>query len=86
MKERRFAIASVYNDCDDRLKNKVEVPCTYVDGKGNKRSKVVKVTEAEKFLIESIAMRLFLDRKRYIKKEKLDGGYVRFVATLSVDI
>ena len=56
---------------DPRLTNKVDIHVAYA-GKGLFKNKVchktVSLTEAEKAVIESIAMRLFLEHKKVVKR------------------
>lgn len=85
MKEKKVQIASIYNPDDCRLTKKVEIPCAYIDKKGLRRIKNVKVTEAEKYLVECIAMRLFIEHKNIIRKEKLSDTATRLVASIAVD-
>ncbi|MBO4719029.1 MAG: hypothetical protein J5658_04045 [Prevotella sp.] len=47
--------------------------------------KTVTVTEAEKAVIESIAMRLFLDHKKVIQTTKDADGKVHLTGVIAVD-
>lgn len=85
MSEQRIGIATLYDREDERLKKKVEVNCMYVDRNGTRRQKTVKVTEAEKYIVEAIAMRLFLDRKKFVKREKFGDNMIRLSACLTVE-
>ena len=85
MSEKTIGIATMFDRKDERLRNKVEIPCTYVNRKGEVVRRTVLATEAEKFMVEAIAMRLFLDRKKFIRREKLGGGIVRMSATVTLE-
>ena len=83
MLKQAVGISVVYDENDPRLKNKVEIHCNVVDKTGIVRHKSVKVTEAEKWVIESIAMRLFIDHKKVVKKDKTDKGKVRLTGCVN---
>ena len=63
-----IGITCNYKKGDNELTEKKDIICAYADKKGNVRHKTVSVTLAEKRLIESIAMRLFLDHKKVVRK------------------
>ena len=85
MSQKTIGIATLFDRKDERLKKKVEIPCTYVNRKGEVIHKTVLVTEAEKYMVEALAMRLFLDRKKFIKREKLGEGIVRMSASVTME-
>lgn len=84
MGKRVIAIRSLYEKEDTRLKDKVVVPCQYMDKAGKIRYKEIKVTEAEKRTIECLAMRLFMEHRRVVHKTKRDEGRVELSAYLLV--
>lgn len=69
--KRTIGIRSIYDEGDSRLTEKVEIPIAYADKRGEVRHKTVRVTLAEKWVIESIAMRLFADHKKVVHKERM---------------
>ena len=82
-RKKTYGIKAVYDREDERLRRKVEVRCQYVDKGGVVRANTVRVTEAEKWVIESIAMRLFLDHRRVIAKKK-DGDRVELTGVVTI--
>ena len=88
-KPKPIGITCIYDKEDIRLKNKEDIHCSYV-GSGICKNKVlhktVSVTQAEKAVIESIAMRLFLDHKKIIKVEERPDGKVAVRGIIAVDI
>lgn len=84
MKEKRVGISCVYGRNDERLREKTEVACRYIDRGGEQRTKVVRVTAAEKWVIESLAMRLFLDHRKVVKKERADDGKIRLTGVIKI--
>lgn len=84
-KDTPVGIASIYDAEDPRLRTVVKIPCAYVDKKGVVRHKTARVTEAEKWVIESIAMRLFLDHKKVLHKEKTPEGKVKLTGHITIE-
>lgn len=85
-----IGIACSYDENDPRLKNKVEIHCSYA-GKGIMKNRIchktVSVTEAEKAVIESIAMRLFLDHKKVVRRvPSKKEGMVTLQGVICVDV
>ena len=88
-KAKPIGITCTFEKGDERLKNKVDIHCAYA-GKGILRNRVchttVSVTEAEKAVIESIAMRLFLDHKKVIQASETKDGKVQLTGVIAVDV
>ena len=84
MKQRIIGIKSLYDTADERLKAKAVVPCSYVAKDGTIGKTDVVLTEAEKRTIEALAMRLFIEHKKVVKKSKTDDGRVQLSAFLIV--
>ena len=84
-----IGISCVYDKDDPRLIKKVDIHIAYA-GSGLAKNKVlhktVSVTEAEKAVIESIAMRLFLDHKKLITQEETDKGKIKVTGVIAVDV
>lgn len=83
-----IGITCTYDKGDSRLTDTVDIHCAYA-GKGIMKNRVchktVTVTEAEKAVIESIAMRLFLDHKKVIQTTKDADGKVHLTGVIAVD-
>ena len=88
-KAKPIGITCVFDEKDPRLENKVDIHVQYA-GSGMFKNKVlhktVSVTEAEKAVIESIAMRLFFDHKKIIKTFEREDGKVAVQGVISVDV
>lgn len=84
MKEKVIGISCIYGENDERLKEKTPITCRLVDRGGITRTKVVKVTEAEKWLIESLAMRLFLEHRKVCVKTKEGDGKIRLTGVVKI--
>lgn len=84
-----IGISCTYDKADERLKNTVDIHVAYA-GRGILRKKIchktVSVTEAEKAVIESIAMRLFLEHKKIIKTINKEDGKVTLQGVIAVDL
>lgn len=85
VKNAPVGIGAVYDADDPRLRAVVKIPCAYVDKKGVVRHKTARVTEAERWVIESIAMRLFLDHKKVLHKEKTPEGKVKLTGYITIE-
>lgn len=86
MKPEVVGISRVFKDDDPALYRETIIHCIEVkDGKYKRKS--IMVTEAEKWLLESIAMRLFIDRKKYIdiSKTRLGDGTIEVKGLLTVE-
>lgn len=82
-----IGITYTFKKEDKRLKETADVICAYADKAGDIRHKTVSVTLAEKQLIESIAMRLFLEHKRIIRKlPEGEDGKVALQSVICVDV
>ena len=86
IKKKPIGIGCEFDREDDRLVKLVPVHCTYVDRKGMIQKRTVMVTDAEKYVIESIAMRLFIDHRKVVKKEKTVDGKVRLVGRMTYEL
>lgn len=88
-KAKPVGITCTFEKGDERLTNTVDIHCAYA-GRGILKKKVchktVTVTEAEKAVIESIAMRLFLDHKKVIQKAETKDGKVQLTGVIAVDV
>ena len=85
-KRKPIGITCTYDADDARLKTKEEIHCQYVGHDGSMKHKTVSVTLAEKQVIECIAMRLFLDHKRVVKKDRKSVlGKVKLTGVVLVD-
>lgn len=88
-KAKPVGISCTYEKGDRRLTDTVDIHCAYA-GRGIMKNKVchktVTVTEAEKAVIESIAMRLFLDHKKVIQKSETKDGKVQLTGVIAVDV
>lgn len=84
-----IGISCTYEKDDPRLTEKVDIHVQYV-GSGVMKNRVchktVSVTEAEKAVIESIAMRLFLDHRKVVKQVKTEDGKIRLTGCIAVDL
>ena len=81
-----IGITCVFKNTDKRLTEKTDVICSYADRNGAIRHKTVSVTLAEKLVIESIAMRLFLDHKRVVQKlPEGEDGKVALMGVVGID-
>ena len=86
-----IGISCTFDANDPRLNEKVDIHVQYA-GSGILKNKVchktVSVTEAEKAVIESIAMRLFMEHKRFIKTYDVpnkDKVMLRGVIAIDID-
>lgn len=83
-----IGITCTFDKDDPRLTDTVDIHCAYA-GKGIMKNRVchktVTVTEAEKAVIESIAMRLFLDHKKVVKRVEGKDGKVQLTGVIAVD-
>lgn len=84
MSGKKYGISCIYGENDDRLREKTEVVCRYVDRGGEQRTRTVRVTAAERWVIESLAMRLFLDHRKVVKKEKSGDGKIRLTGVVTI--
>ena len=84
-----IGVTCIYDKKDVRLTNKVDIHVQYI-GTGLRKNKVlhktVSVTEAEKAVIESIAMRLFLEHRKVVKRIDSPDGKVRMQGVIAVDL
>lgn len=84
-----IGISCIYEKDDSRLKDKVDIHVQYA-GKGIMKNKIchktVSVTEAEKAVIESIAMRLFMEHRKFIKQIETEDGKVKLQGVIAIDI
>ena len=82
-----IGITCTFKKEDSQLKETKDIICTYADKQGNIRHKTVSVTLAEKQLIESIAMRLFMEHKKVVRKlPEGEDGRVVLQSVICVDI
>ena len=82
-----IGITCVFKKGDERLKEKADIICSYADKNGEIRYKTVSVTLAEKQLIESVAMRLFLEHKKVVRKlPEGEDGKVALQSVICVDV
>lgn len=84
MSNKAIAIRCLYYEDDERLKERVAVPCNYADASGCLRHKVVRLTEAEKRTIEALAMRLFMEHNKVLTKTRCGDGTVELSAYLQI--
>ena len=84
MRPKVIGIRCSFSNEDARTKDKVMVPVKYVDENGVVRAKEVSLTQAEKSVVESIAMRLLMDYKRLIRKTKTDDGRIVYEGMIIV--
>lgn len=86
---RPIGISCLYDKDDPRLTVTEDIKIAYV-GRGIMHNrtchKTVSVTKAEKAVIESIAMRLFLDHKKLITQEETPDGKVKVTGVIAVDV
>ena len=85
-----IGVGVIFKDSDPRLYNKVDIHVQYA-GKGLFKGKVchktVSVTEAEKAVIESIAMRLFLEHKKIVRRVPCKkDGCIELQGLIAVDV
>lgn len=82
-----IGITCTFKKADSRLKETKDIICAYADKQGNIRHKTVSVTLAEKQLIESIAMRLFIEHKKVVRKlPEGEDGKVVLQSVICVDV
>ena len=84
MAKRVVAIRARFKDDDARLTEKVLVPVHYLDKNGKIRYKEVRLTGAEKRVIESLAMLLFIEHKKVVKISHLEDGMTELSAALHI--
>ena len=82
-----IGIRRVFKDDDPALYRQTVIKCIEVGDDGRYHRKSVMVTEAEKWMLESIAMRVFLHHKRYVDmtKTKLGGDKTELRALMTVE-
>ena len=87
MKTEIIGIRRVFKDDDPTLYRKTLIKCIEVGEDGKYHRKSVMVSEAEKWLLESIAMRIFLHHKKYvdISKTRMGDDAVELKALMTVE-
>lgn len=82
-----IGIRRVFKDDDPALYRETVIKCIEVGDDGRYHRKSIMVTEAEKWLLESIAMRIFLHRKKYIdiSKTRLGDNKTELRALMTVE-
>lgn len=84
---RPIGITCTFDKKDNRLQEKKDIICNYADKQGKLRHKTVSVTLAEKQLIESIAMRLFIEHKKVVRKlPEGEDGKVVLQSVICIDV
>lgn len=85
-KSKSIGIGCEYDREDDRLVRLSAVKCMAVNKDGKKEMRTVMVSEAERYVIEAIATRLFLDHKKVVKRERTEDGRVRLVGRITYEM
>lgn len=82
-----IGITYTFKNGDKRLTEKTDIICNYADKHGNISHRTVSVTLAEKQLIESIAMRLFMEHKKVVRKlPEGEDGRITLQSVICVDM
>lgn len=87
MKPEIIGIRRVFKDNDPELYRETVIKCIEVGADGKYHRKSIMVTEAEKWMLESIAMRIFLNHKKYIDmtRTRLEGDKTELRALLTIE-
>lgn len=86
MKPEIVGISRIFKEDDPALRRETLIKCVEVKD-GKYRRKTLMMTQAERWLLESIAMRIFINRKKYVDMTKTvrDDGTVEMKAILTVE-
>lgn len=87
MKPEIIGIRRVYKNNDKEMYRKTVIHCNEIGKDGKIHAKSVVVTEAEKWILESIAMHLFLHHKKYVdfSKTSLGDDFTEIKGLLTVE-